>query len=141
MSVRTTEKMSNKINTLASDCGAAASVDTSASAVTFRELLLEKLDSIQDTTKKMTALREEVKSLEQDRKITEVIRRIMPDGSIMITEYNDGKIVSRYRKKPHMIAVPDENAPIKLSANGTPLLSLQPMVLKPSRSIASELFY
>ena len=89
----------------------------------------------------MTALREEIKSLEQDRKITEVIRRIMPDGSIMITEYNDGKIVSRYRKKPHMIAVPDENAPIKLSADGTPLLSLQPMVLKPSRSIASELFY
>ncbi|MBQ3854326.1 MAG: hypothetical protein II778_06400 [Anaerovibrio sp.] len=141
MSVRTTEKMSSKINTVISDRGPAASVDTSASSVAFRELLLEKLDSIQDTTKKMNKLQEEIKSLKQDRKINEIIRRIMPDGSIMITEYSNGKIVSRYRKKPHMISVPDENAPVKLSEDGTPLISLQPMVLKPSRSIASELFY
>ena len=110
-------------------------------ATSFRDILADMLDSIDETTAQMQEVRSEMQSIKNDQQITEIIRRLMPDGSVMITEYNDGKIVSRYRKKPHMIAVPDENAPIKTAKDGTWLMAQQPMVLKPSKSIASELFY
>ncbi len=140
MSIRTTEKLSTHSSITESGNGI-VSVDSAATANAFKEILADKIDSIKDDTKRMQELRQEIQSLKDDRQITDIIRRIMPDGSVMITEYKDGEIVSRYRKKPHMIAVPDENAPVKLGTDGTPLLAQQTMVMRPSRSIASELFY
>ena len=138
MSIRTTEKLSTH-SSITESGNCIVSVDSAATA--FKEILSDKIDSIKDDTKRMQELRQEIQSLKDDRQITDIIRRIMPDGSVMITEYKDGEIVSRYRKKPHMIAVPDENAPVKLGTDGTPLLAQQTMVMRPSRSIASELFY
>ena len=41
----------------------------------------------------------------------EKIKRFLPDGSVMITTYEDGSIVERIKLKPHMTVVPDYTAP------------------------------
>ena len=43
----------------------------------------------------------------------ETIKRFMPDGSIMVTTYEDGKITEQVKHKPHMMVVPDYTAPPK----------------------------
>lgn len=43
--------------------------------------------------------------------VIETIKRFRPDGTIMLTTYKDGKIDSTQRIKPHLVAVPDFNAP------------------------------
>ena len=37
-------------------------------------------------------------------------KKIMPDGSIVITTKKDGKVVDRTTKKPHLVPVPDPTA-------------------------------
>lgn len=54
----------------------------------------------------------------------ETIKRFMPDGSIMETTYENGKITEQVRHKPHMIAVPDYTAPPK--PDGSPATELKP---------------
>ena len=54
----------------------------------------------------------------------EKVKRYLPDGSIMITTYEDGKIAEQVKKKPHMISVPDYSAPPK--ADGSPDTKLEP---------------
>ena len=54
----------------------------------------------------------------------ETIRRFMPDGSIMVTTYEDGKVTEQVRHKPHMTVVPDYSAPPK--ADGSPHTELKP---------------
>lgn len=43
----------------------------------------------------------------------ETIKRFLPDGSIMLTTYEDGRIVEQVKHKPHMTVVPDYTAPPK----------------------------
>ena len=43
----------------------------------------------------------------------EKIRRYLPDGSVLITTYEDGRISDRVKMKPHMLVVPDYTAPPK----------------------------
>ena len=43
----------------------------------------------------------------------EKVKRYLPDGSILVTTYEDGKISDRLKMKPHMIVVPDYTAPPK----------------------------
>ena len=54
----------------------------------------------------------------------ETIKRFMPDGSIMVTTYENGKITEQVRHKPHMIAAPDYTAPPK--PDGSPAIELKP---------------
>ncbi len=54
----------------------------------------------------------------------ETIKRFMPDGSIMVTTYEDGKITEQVRHKPHMMVVPDYTAPPK--PDGSPETELKP---------------
>lgn len=54
----------------------------------------------------------------------ETIKRFMPDGSIMVTTYEDGKITEQVRHKPHMIVAPDYTAPPK--PDGSPATELKP---------------
>ena len=44
-------------------------------------------------------------------KSVETIKRLMPDGSIMITTYEDGEISSQVKKRPHLVPMPDYSAP------------------------------
>lgn len=43
--------------------------------------------------------------------VIETIKRFRPDGTIMLTTYKDGKIDSTQRIKPHLVPVPDFDAP------------------------------
>ena len=54
----------------------------------------------------------------------ETIKRFMPDGSIMVTTYENGKITEQVRHKPHMMVVPDYTAPPK--PDGSPQTELKP---------------
>jgi len=54
----------------------------------------------------------------------ETVKRFMPDGSIMVTTYEGGKITEQVRHKPHMSVVPDYTAPPK--PDGSPETELKP---------------
>ena len=54
----------------------------------------------------------------------ETVKRFMPDGSIMVTTYEGGKITDQVRHKPHMSVVPDYSAPPK--PDGSPETELKP---------------
>ena len=42
---------------------------------------------------------------------TETVRRLLPDGTLRITEYQDGKVKSVLYRSPELIAVPDFSDP------------------------------
>ena len=54
----------------------------------------------------------------------ETVKRFMPDGSILVTTYENGKVTEQVRHKPHMTVVPDYTAPPK--PDGSPSTELKP---------------
>ena len=54
----------------------------------------------------------------------ETVKRFMPDGSILVTTYENGKVTEQIRHKPHMTVVPDYTAPPK--PDGSPSTELKP---------------
>lgn len=81
----------------------------------------EKLDEIADLQEELTG---EVK-IDEDSgnanrkdfngtttsKSVETIKRFMPDGSILVTTYENGTITEQIKKKPHLQVVADYSAP------------------------------
>jgi len=118
-----------------------ASKDTETFKKMFSSILQEKRDSLKETLEEMEEKRQELEELEAMRRMPEVeiIRRIMPDGSIMVTEYRDGEVASRYRKTPHMVEMPDPNAPIPRNAEGDIIVSQQKMRQVPKFSLFEDL--
>lgn len=110
------------------------------SSEAFKEILIEKLGTIRDTLEEMREQKEAIQAAKTEGQVTEIVRRLMPDGSIMITEYVEGKVKSRQRKPPHLEYVVDKNQPIPKDEDGMALPSKQAMVLKPKFSVAEELF-
>ncbi len=47
------------------------------------------------------------------------VKRFKPDGSILVTTYEDGNIASQTKIKPHLVPVPDFSAP-KTPEGNTP---------------------
>ena len=116
----------------------------------YAKILAEKISTVKADVKKMDAVREQLEEISNmhaeltgevkidedsgnaNRKSgttknissVETIRRFMPDGTIMLTTYKDGKIAERLKLKPHMISVPDYTAPPK--ADGTVATKLKP---------------
>ncbi len=66
-------------------------------------------------------------------KTIETIKHFKPDGSIVITTYEDGKITDRTRIKPHLVPVPDFDAPLtpegKLDIKYVPHMSLMELLM------------
>ncbi len=97
------------------------------------EIVREQLDEISEMH---TALTGEVKVDEDSGNANreagssaniicvEKIRKFLPDGSVMITTYEDGKITDRVKMKPHMISVADYSKPPKV--DGSPETILKP---------------
>ncbi len=52
------------------------------------------------------------------------VKRFKPDGSIQITTYEDGDIVSQTKIRPHMVPTPDLSAPPK--PDGSPQIKFEP---------------
>lgn len=81
----------------------------------------EKLDEIADLQEELTgevkidedsgnANREDFNGATTSKSV-ETIKRFMPDGSIMITTYENGTITEQIKKKPHLQIVADYSAP------------------------------
>lgn len=115
----------------------------------YSKILAEKISNIKTDVRQMETVREQLNEIrdmheeltgevkidedsgnanrEDDSTVTitcvEKIKRFMPDGSIMITTYEDGKITEQFRKKPHMVSVADYSAPPKV--DGSPETKLE----------------
>lgn len=85
------------------------------------EAVKEQLDEIRDLHEELTGevkLDEDSGNANRDEDnatstitCVEKIKRFLPDGSVMITTYEDGKMTDRLTLKPHMTVVPDYTAP------------------------------
>lgn len=92
---------------------------------------IEQMEAVQDQLDEINDLHEELtgnskrddSSVSQNVEI-ETIKRLMPDGSIMVTTYENGKITEQVRHKPQMMVVPDYTAPPK--PDGSPATELKP---------------
>ena len=101
----------------------AAKISNIKEDVRAMEAVQNQLDEIRDLQEELTgnvkvdedsgnANRDE-NSVTSTPQTVETVRRFLPDGSIMLTTYRDGKITDRVQLKPHMIVVPDYTAPPK----------------------------
>ena len=111
---------------------------TSPIASEYSKILAEKIANIKNDVRQMEAVQEqldEIRDLQEEltgnvkvdedsgnanrdegdatSTITcvEKIKRFLPDGSVMVTTYEDGKMTNRLTLKPHMTVVPDYTAP------------------------------
>lgn len=63
-------------------------------------------------------------NVETKMEVIETVKRFRPDGSIMITTYKDGKIDSTTKIKPHLVPVPNYDAPP--TPAGDPEVKMEP---------------
>ena len=97
---------------------------TSEATAEYAEILAAKLASIDDDLKRLEKERETIKEIDTLRRdaeergtlnpsvaVPETVKRVMGDGTILVTTTENGKIVEQYRKKPHLVPVPNDAAP------------------------------
>ena len=86
---------------------------------------LEQMEAVQAQLDEIDELHEELTGNASTQMVeVETIKRFMPDGSIMVTTYEDGKITEQVRHKPPMMVVPDYTAPP--TPDGSPATELKP---------------
>ena len=126
------------------------SVSTNNVASEYSKILAEKIANVKADVQAMQAVQEqldEITDLQEeltgeikidedsgnanrtDNAVTETVeietvKRFMPDGSIMVTTYENGKVTEQVRHKPHMMVIPDYTAPPK--PDGSPSTELKP---------------
>lgn len=87
----------------------------------YAKILAEKISEVEAAMKEAqeNAEQQQQNSSENSTsaKSVETIKRFMPDGSIMITTYEDGEISSQIKKRPHLVPTPDFSAPPDASGN------------------------
>ncbi len=98
-------------------------------------ILAEKRATVRETLEEMKEQRELLNAVKSERETNETLTRLMPDGSIMITEVQGGKIVSTDKYKPHMQAVLDTTKPIPETPEGAKMMSAAETKLEPFTSI------
>ena len=88
----------------------------------YAQILAERITEVNQQFEEM---RENLENQQQSSamKSTYTKKRFMPDGSMMITTYEDGQITSQIKKKPHLVATPDYNAPT--NADGSPAMKME----------------
>ena len=90
----------------------------------YAEILAAKLASIDDDLKRLEKERETVKEIDTLRhdaeergtirpsaEAPETVKRVMGDGTILVTTTEGNRVVEQYRKKPRLIPVPNDAAP------------------------------
>ncbi len=122
----------------------------SAAASEYSKILAEKIANVKADVKAQAAVREQLDAIsDMHEELTgtvkidedsgnanrdsgtsttiteqETIKRLLPDGSVMITTYEGARIVEQIKRKPHMTVVPDYTAPPK--PDGSPATELKP---------------
>lgn len=116
--------------------GTTRKVSSKGVASDYSKILAEKISNIKADVEAMEEVQDQLDEIEEmQAKLTgdgtssgiteiETIKRFMPDGSIMVTTYENGEITEQIRHKPHMSVVPDYTAPPK--ADGSPATELKP---------------
>ena len=105
----------------------------------FTGLVQERLGNLTEDLEKMNAKKQEISQLKAQQEFTEVIRHVLPDGSILVKEYVDGKLDTCYRKPPHLKDVPDESQPVPKAADGTELSTQRKMKQVPAVRILEDM--
>ena len=105
--------------------GSAGRKDTTEGIMgAYARILAEKIATIEDELERLEKVREDIEEIDTLRRdaeergtirtqleMPETVKRVLGDGSILVTTTKDGHIIEQYRKKPHLIAVPDDAAP------------------------------
>ena len=115
-------------STFITDTNSAANLAANNAAngqLDYAKILAEKIaevnaqhnDTQQNSAGNSESQMESAKKDENALSMLETLRRIMPDGSLRITTYKDGNIVSRTEIRPHMIMTPDYSAPPDSNGN------------------------
>ena len=111
---------------------------TGGIASEYSKILAEKLANVDEDVRKMEAVQEQLDAIrdlheeltgevQADEDLgnanrednansstltcVEKVKRFLPDGSVMITTYEDGRMTDRLKLKPNMTVVPDYTAP------------------------------
>lgn len=105
----------------------------------FAGMVQERIANLTETLEEMNARRAELSELKAQQKCTEIIRHVLPDGSVLVKEFVDGKLDSCYRKPPHLKDVPDDSKPVPQVADGTELKSLRKMKKVPAVRIFDDI--
>ena len=91
----------------------------------YAQLLQQKLDTLKEDLEQMEQRRQELDELKKAQEeltgksdgegssmeMTETLQRFLPDGTILVTTTKDGEVVEQFKKKPHLVPVPDPAAP------------------------------
>ena len=88
----------------------------------YQKILAERITEVNQQFEEM---RENLENQQQSKAMSSTYtkKRFMPDGSMMITTYEDGEIKSQIKKKPHLVPMPDYSAP--LTADGKPAIKME----------------
>lgn len=114
---------------------AATSTQSGFAVNSFKNILSDKITSAKDDLRKMNAQRQALKMLTDNQNVTEVIRRIMPDGSIRVTKYCGNKIKSSHRVMPNNLLASNSNSSSALQEDADFMnqqklkLALEPVIL------------
>ena len=104
----------------------------------FSDMIAEKLGKIPETIENMTKQRKELRELQAQREFTETVKHVLADGSIRISEYQQGHLKNCYIQRPKLHVVVDTSKPIPRAVDGSPLTSQQKTKLVPCRNILEE---
>ena len=95
----------------------------------YAQLLQQKLSTLKQDLEEMEQRREELDELRKQREeltgkteedengnistqgTKETLKRFMPDGTILVTTTENGKVVEQFKKKPNMVPMPNPSAP------------------------------
>ena len=102
---------------------------------TFSSILNREKAVVRETLEEMKERKELLDRVKSERETNETIKRIMPDGSIMITTVEGGKVTSTDKYKPSMQIVVDDAKPIPTDASGVEQMSRADTKLEPFHSV------
>ncbi len=97
---------------MSADSGSNFSANTTAGFNSdYAKILQQQISQLENDS---TTQNQDVGSVEESNSISavETIKRFKPDGTIMLTTYEDGKITEQIKIKPHLVPVPDYDAPL-----------------------------
>ena len=90
----------------------------------YAKILSQQIAQLEQDVQAASENNSDELNVETNMEVIETVRRFRPDGSIMVTTYKDGKIDSTTKIKPHLVAVPNYDAPP--TPEGNPEIKMEP---------------
>ena len=90
----------------------------------YAKILSQQIAQLEQDVQAASENNSDELNVETKMEVIETVRRFRPDGSIMVTTYKDGKIDSTTKIKPHLVAVPNYDAPP--TPEGNPEIKMEP---------------